>query len=360
MPTLRRYVARQFGANMVLMLLAFASLLQLFDLLASSDDIIKLHGARVSAFAWHALLNSPEIVTVVMPICALLASLLTLARLAHNNEVLALKASGLSYYRLLLAFVPAAVAVGILHFAISDQITPRTSRALVQWDNDSPKAKADIKIKDGFWIRDGDVLVRVGRVSRHGNQLTSLTLFDRDKKGQILQRLSADWAEHRDGTWQLHDVERLSLAVGEVATATSVAVMTWRTSLTPRQFSDFASPPSTLSLGELWRFLSYPGTGSHPSYFYLTWFNKRLAIAIASFMMVLLAAPVAQGMQRHGGIGRGMAIGVALGFLYFVTDGFVLTLGEAGALPPVLAAWSPSLLFATIGATALVRMEGGI
>src|SRR5262249_20138545 len=47
MPTLRRYVARQFGANMVLMLLAFASLLQLFDLLASSDDIIKLHGARV-------------------------------------------------------------------------------------------------------------------------------------------------------------------------------------------------------------------------------------------------------------------------------------------------------------------------
>jgi lipopolysaccharide export system permease protein len=75
-------------------------------------------------------------------------------------------------------------------------------------------------------------------------------------------------------------------------------------------------------------------------------------------MMVLLAAPVAQSMQRQGGMVRGLALGVVLGFLYFVTDGFVLTLGEAGALPPVVAAWSPALLFGIVGSATLVRMEG--
>ena len=104
MPTLRRYVARQFGTNMGLMLLAFVSLLQLLDLLANADDIIKLHGTGFRAFVRHAVLNTPEIISVVTPICALLASLLTLARLALSNEVLALKAAGLPYYRLLWAF----------------------------------------------------------------------------------------------------------------------------------------------------------------------------------------------------------------------------------------------------------------
>jgi lipopolysaccharide export system permease protein len=174
----------------------------------------------------------------------------------------------------------------------------------------------------------------------------------------VILRLAADSAFHRDGAWQLHDVERLSLTEGDLGTFTTVPVMGWKTSLTPRQFSDFVSPANALSLAELWRFVSHSGVGSHPGYFYLTWFNKRLSLPIASFMMVLLAAPVAQSMQRQGGMVRGLALGVVLGFLYFVTDGFVLTLGEAGALPPVIAAWSPALLFGIVGAAVLVRMEG--
>jgi lipopolysaccharide export system permease protein len=358
MPTLRRYVARQFGSNMALMLLAFVSLLQLLDLLANADDIVKLHGGGAAAFFWHALFNSPEIISVVTPICALLASLLTLARLAHSNEVLALKAAGLSYYRLLVAFVPVAFAVGAAHFLVSDQLTPPASRALLQWDSESPKAKLDIKVKDGFWIRDGDTLVRVGRVTRRGTELAGLTLFQRDKRGQVILRLTAESAAHRHGAWELRNVERLSLAEGDLGTFTTVPTMGWNTSLTPRQFSDFVSPANALSLVDLWRFVSHAGIGSHPIYFYLTWFNKRLSLPIASFMMVLLAAPVAQSMQRQGGMVRGLAVGVVLGFLYFVTDGFVLTLGEAGALPPVIAAWSPALLFGLVGSATLVRMEG--
>jgi lipopolysaccharide export system permease protein len=229
---------------------------------------------------------------------------------------------------------------------------------LLQWDSESPKAKLDVKVKGGFWIRDGDTLVRVGRVSKHGSELTGLTLFQRDKEGQVILRLAAETATRSDGDWQLHNVERLSLAQSDLGTFTDVPTIGWKTSLTPRQFSDFVAPAYALSLTDLWRFVAHSGTGSHPSYFYLAWLNKRLSIPIASFMMVLLAAPVAQSMQRQGGMVRGLSIGVMLGFLYFVTDGFVLTLGEAGALPPVIAAWSPALLFGIVGATTLVRMEG--
>src|SRR3546814_3144490 len=86
--------------------------------------------------------------------------------------------------------------------------------------------------------------------------------------------------------------------------------------------------------------------------------QKRIALPAAVLIMLLLAAPVAQGLQRHGGIVAGLAAGTGLGFLYFITDGFVLALGEAGAIPPVLAAWTPALIFASLGGAAQIRFGG--
>jgi len=134
--------------------------------------------------------------------------------------------------------------------------------------------------------------------------------------------------------------------------------MVWDTRLTPGHFSDMAATPSSLSLRELRRFVSSPGVGAHASYFYETWLFKRLAIPPISLLMLLLAAPVAQGMMRQGSMAAGYMIGIGLGFFYFVTDGLVLALGEAGAIPPVLAAWTPAALFGSIGGAALLRMEG--
>ena len=65
MRTLQLYVARQFGANMGLMLLAFVSMLQLLDLLANSDDIIKLHGPSVGAFA-VGMAEGPEVALAIV------------------------------------------------------------------------------------------------------------------------------------------------------------------------------------------------------------------------------------------------------------------------------------------------------
>jgi lipopolysaccharide export system permease protein len=51
------------------------------------------------------------------------------------------------------------------------------------------------------------------------------------------------------------------------------------------------------------------------------------------------------------------AIGMALGFAYFVVDNFAVALGNIGAYPPLVAAWAPFLLFLLIGETVLIRSE---
>ncbi|GIK98974.1 MAG: LPS export ABC transporter permease LptG [Alphaproteobacteria bacterium] len=360
MPTLVRYATRLFFVHVGLMLMGFVALLQLLDILSNADDVLSDHGEDMTALLRYAWLRLPESVVFMMPFSVLMGSLLAVARLAQNNEVLALKAAGLSFYKLLLAFVPAALVAAGLYFVFSDRLAPASNRALAEWNAAAAADRAAVEVasEEGIWVRDGDVLVRVGIVTDEGRELRGVTLFLRDDQGNMTERLTARAASYDGESWRLFGVERLDLVDGSGGTFTRFAEHPWRTALTPGHFSDLATPPSGLSLSELIDFATNPDVGNRPTYYYETWVQKRITLPIAVLIMLLLAAPVAQGLQRHGGVAGGLMAGLGLGFLYFVADGFVLALGEAGAIPPALAAWSPPLMFASLGGAALIRFEG--
>jgi lipopolysaccharide export system permease protein len=86
------------------------------------------------------------------------------------------------------------------------------------------------------------------------------------------------------------------------------------------------------------------------------WWHK-LSGPLSTVLMPLLAALAAFGLARSGQVLIRAAIGMALGFAYFVVDNFSVALGNVGAYPPFLAAWAPFLLFLFIGETVLVRSE---
>jgi lipopolysaccharide export system permease protein len=83
----------------------------------------------------------------------------------------------------------------------------------------------------------------------------------------------------------------------------------------------------------------------------------KLSSPLSTVLMPLLAAVAAFGLARSGQVLVRAAIGMALGFAYFVADNFSLAMGNAGAYPPLVAAWAPFFLFLLIGEAVLVRTE---
>ena len=356
--TTGRYMSRSLLSHLAMTFIGFVALLQILDLLNNTDDVIERHGSW-GAVARYALLRLPELASFILPFAMLIATLLVLAKLARSNEIMALKSSGLSFYRLLSSLAPVTLLIGLLHFLVSDQVVPRTAQALQAWD-----AAADVangrgqgtRTEPGVWVRDGNSFIHLRIIVAEGTELLGVTVFRRD--GSVMsERLIAKRAVFGGTGWKLFDVQKLSL-VGSDRRPQDLAEMPWETSLTPGHLADLAADPAKLSLAEVWRFVSNPDVGSRPVDFYQTWLLRKIAIPFVTLMMVLLAAPVAQGMLRHGGLGTGLAVGVGIGFLYFVADGLLLALGEIGTIPPVVAAWSPTVLFGAIGVSVLLKIEG--
>lgn len=360
MPTVRRYATRSLLIHLVLILVGFVALLQLLDLLNNSDEIVAQHGGQPSAIWIYAFLRLPSTTSVILPFSILMAALVTLARLARNNEILALKASGMSFYRLLLSLVPAALLIGIAHLLLNDQILPPANDALERW-NATAVSLSDTSpdsTRSSVWARDGSRFIRIGSVINEGAELHDVTLFQRNDKGVLNEFIVANEAIYRDGQWRLVNVSLLPLASTTSGSPVLLTDMIWETGLTPNHFADLAVDPASLSFIDLWRFVANPDIGGRPYSFYQTWFQRKFAIPLTAVLMILLAAPVAQGFQRHGGFAAGLAVGVGLGFLFFVTEGLMLTLGETGVVPPTIAAWGPATVFGMFGTVALLRIEG--
>jgi lipopolysaccharide export system permease protein len=83
----------------------------------------------------------------------------------------------------------------------------------------------------------------------------------------------------------------------------------------------------------------------------------KISSPLSTLLMPLLAAVAAFGLARSGQVLIRAAVGMGLGFAYFVADNFSLAMGNAGVYPPMVAAWAPFLLFLLIGEAVLVRTE---
>lgn len=350
------YVSRQFLGRFFLCLGAFAGLVQLLDLLDNTKDILAREGSGFSTVLFYMRLRIPSIALQMISISALLAALVTLMGLVARNEIVAMKSVGVSYLRLLATFAPAAALIALLQFTLGEWIVPRSDRTLqLWWEETAPRAEAATPKDAGAitWVRRADTIVAVGTIHLPGDRLDRLRIFDIDDTGLLSAMIIAESATFAGGRWQLSGVEKIDIR----GNPTRLPASEWDTTLRPDDFADLALPPRQYSITALAGLIDRSKVGARNIRFYEAMLQKKFAAPVATFLMVLIAAPVAQTSRRRGGSGLAFALGIVVGFAFFVTDGLVLLMGESGVFPPFFAAWSPTILFASAAGAILLHTE---
>jgi lipopolysaccharide export system permease protein len=354
--TMSIYMGRMFLVRTFAILAALVMILQALDLLSESGKILAYHG-NGNAEVWRYVgLRVPQIISTFLPFSVLLGTLLTLVTMNSNSEVIALKASGLSAHQVLAPLMVTALGVAILSFTFNERIVARATGTLEQWKKvDYGPLPVDRGDRANIWVRDGDHLIQVDQIKGKGNaaQLYGITVYQRD--GRSLQSIVKSAHGARDGNaWRLDNASRFDVASGTMSQIGNVQI---GQNIRPDQFTLSqvdADSMSFTSLREAIGDLQLAGRQTKSLEGSL-W--HKLSGPLSAILMPLLGAVAAFGIARSGKLLVRAAIGMALGFLYFVSDNFALAMGNLGAYPPFLAAWAPFLLFFMIGEAVLLRTE---
>jgi lipopolysaccharide export system permease protein len=351
--TLSGYLLRLIGGRVLAALAVLMGILQIIDLLDVTTTILdrKLGAAGV---AYYALLRAPRLFEQAAPLAVLAGCLFAFGKLAGDSAVTAMRSTGISAYRITLMALPAILVVAIAQLGVGLVLAPRTDEVLSEWwQGSTPRDPTKVIDPVTFRLRN-EIVTAVPR-DPDGRSLEQVTIYRRDATGRLVQRTQAKAAIYEANQWRLIEPRFETLGAASISQA-SATTQDWSRDLTPGDVRALAAGQTLVTPQEASRALE-GGLSVRPRTFYDTQLQRAWAAPIACLVMLLLAAPAALANFRGGGATL-LVECLAGGLLFLVFDGAFTALGESGAAPPVLAAWAAPAMFAALGVTVLLYLEG--
>lgn len=350
------YMARTFVLRSLAVLIALVIVLQTLDLLGESGKILAVPG-NGDAQVWHYVsLRLPQLIARFLPFSVLLGTLITLATLNQNSEIISMKAAGISAHQIIAPLVVASIGIAAFSFVFQERIVTRATKTLNDWEAvDYGPIPRDSGVATNVWVRHEDDLILARTVTGRGQaaRLKDVSVYDRSG-GTLMSVLSAETARPEKGGWTLQKVRIFDVPKTKVTTLPTLFVAE---GVDPDQFTLAkvdADEQDFMTLRQSIADLKVAGRPTGPLEAGL-W--HKISGPMSAMLMPLLAAVAAFGLARSGQLFLRAVIGMSLGFAYFVADNFALAMGSFGAYSPSLAAWAPFVLFLLIGETVLIRTE---
>jgi LPS export ABC transporter permease LptF/LPS export ABC transporter permease LptG len=355
------YLFEQFSYYLLVLLVGFVLIFEAFTLFDLLGDITRNHISVLTVLNYFRYLV-PLMVYQLAPLATLVATLVTLAILAKNNEVTALKASGISMYRLVLPLLLCSCLVAGGMFLLDDTFLPYANQRQDALRDQIKGKPAQTYLEPARqWIFGEHSKIYNYELFDPDRQLFGgLNVFELDPTTfQIRRRIYATRAtwEPSESAWVLTGgwvrdfdadghVERY-----EPFTATSLPELTERPSYFRREVRQYYQ----MNWRQLGQYIaSLRQAGFDTARLSVQW-QKKFAFPLIAAIIVFLSAPFAFLTGTRGAIG-GLAVAVGIGVVYWATSALFEAMGSVGQLPPLLAGWAPDAIFGFLGVYFFLRM----
>lgn len=350
------YLAKTFLLRSLAVLAALVIILQTLDLLGESGKILRYPGNGDAQLWQYVGLRVPQLIARFLPFSVLLGTLITLATLNQNSEIVSMKAAGISAHQIIAPLMVASLLIAGVAFFFQERVVTRSTATLSAWDAvDYGPIPRESGTSNNVWVRHGDDLIFASVVSGKGEatRLRGVKLYDRTG-GTLAALITAKSGRRAEDGWLLEEVERFDVAK---TAATALPSLIVGRGVDPTQFTLANVDADEQDFQTLRSSVDQMKAAGRPTGSLEAGLWHKISGPLSAVLMPLLAAIAAFGLARSGQVALRAVFGMALGFAYFVADNFALAMGNFGAYPPLLAAWAPFALFLLIGETVLIRTE---
>jgi LPS export ABC transporter permease LptG/LPS export ABC transporter permease LptF len=364
---LDRYVTKSY---LRILGLTFASLLGIFYISSFIDLSDKLFKGKttlteLAQFFWF---STPQFVYYVVPISVLLATLVTIGLLTRSSELIVMRACGISLYRVAMPLLAAAVVASGFLFLLEEQVLASANRQAEQLNQ---------HIRTGT-ARTFDLLNRRWVVGRNGaiyhyeyfeprrKELTQFSVYEFDQKTwSVVRRLylesasfdksslgkgrsGADWISRLG--W-MREIDRAG------AVRSYVAFNGRHLTLEPPDYFGTERPEADrMTFNGLRLYIAEMRAAGFNVVPFLVDLHQKISFPFVTIIMTLLGVPFAVTTGRRGAL-YGIGVGIVLAMVYWTANNLFGAVGDAGLLPPLLAAWAPNVLFGAGAAYLLLTVR---
>jgi lipopolysaccharide export system permease protein len=350
---LDRYILRTIMGSVLLVMVVVLILGALFIFIDQQDDIGVGHYTVGSAL-WYTLFNLPQQAYELLPITALIGSLLGMGSLARGSELVVVRATGFSTTRIAGAALMAALLLIGFELLLGEVLGPPLKEAAKEQKAFGKFNNISFGGGSGAWVRDGNLILNVAHQSGQ-RQFQGMQIFELSPEHRLVALGHAARATAgADRKWLLGDYTESRFTPDRVV-ARPPEQRVLESNVTASFLGLAVEDPQQMTSRSLLTLIGYLQSNSLDTRQYVFAFWSRIARTVAIAFSVLLAIPFVLGSLRSAGAGTRTMLGLIVGIGLFLLQRLIESGTIVFDLNPVILAWMPTVLLATVTLLLLAR-----
>ena len=355
MKIIDRYMVKGFLSPYIWCLFIFTIMAIIIDIFSFIEDIVKYKIPAESLAAFY-IYYSPTIVLQVTPMAVLLSSIFVLSNLNKNNEITAMKSSGISLWRIMSPLLILGIIISIMSFIISDRVIPISSKVAnmirhEELEKEKRKTSPQKVIENVAVYGSENRIVFARLYDTEKKLLTDVVIHKHDRSENLTSKTTAQsgvwtgngWKFYKVVMWQIDNTGKI------LSEPTFYAEKVIPLKEKPRDFAYKEWHSEYMSYEELKNYIkNFRGTSTKLVRGLLVDLHQKVSFSIISLIIILIGAPFAL-ITTRGGVMIGVGMSIAIGLLYYAFIAISIAFGKAGLMPPIVAAWLGNVIFGIIG-----------
>ncbi|MBC7385724.1 MAG: LPS export ABC transporter permease LptG [Cryobacterium sp.] len=309
----------------------------------------------------YNLFQLPAVLVQMIPPSVLIGTVLTLSGLNRTNELTAIFALGIGLKRLMALLLIFVFAISMGTLFLQDSVLPHLfkRRTNYYWRDMKKRTDFYLDIKQNkIWYRSKNLIYNLKAFDLKTQQILGMTVYSFDDRFNLVQTVESEKALYTPQGWKLMNgtVTQFSMTdpfpVNQKFNEIRLQIQE-----TPKDFQEIEKEVDGLRLKELKSYIDRNQAAGLDVKSYLVKYHSRFSLSFIPMVMCILGVPFSVRGKREGGLAKDLGVCLAITFFYWLFYSIGLSLGTNGALPPVVAAWAPTLIF-TVFALILVSRQG--
>ena len=356
MRLLDKYILKEFVRFFCITGISFIALYLIVDFFEKIRMFLS-NSASIIQMTSYFLLSIPLIISLILPAAVLLAALLTYSTLSKFSEITAMKANGISLYRLSLPVLIFASIIAVFLFYFSELITPaalQKTEHIVRVDVQKQKNLGFFK-QDEIWYHGERAIYNFKMFDVVNYTLRGITINYINPDFTLQMRIDAQRAEWKNGKWIFFNLLQTHFD------SNNSPVLEWSKQKIidlpekPNDFKIIQKDAEKMGFFDLRKYVKKIRSEGYDATRYLVDLHGKLAFPFVTLILVIIGISFSLRQERHGGVMQSLGIGIIIGFSYWIVHAFSMSLGRSGILPAILSAWLANIIFFAAAAALFFR-----